>query len=146
MNKKEAIKRLDALDKESQQLRKIIENADKPTVETIDYESAKQLLEDNNIDPNPEGLYNGCLLKLITIITAVNFIDNNYKQWIPDWTKSNEYKYLPYFEYKKVGGWFLYGVGGICWYGNAISEFYYKSKESANIIGKKELNLYNQIL
>ena len=36
-------------------------------------------------------------IELIIVVEAVNAIDNDGKEWFPDWTNSNEYKYTPWF-------------------------------------------------
>lgn len=83
--------------------------------------------------------------KLETIIKAANYIDNNYKEWKPDFNRSSGYKYIPYFE-KKSSGWVLIVV--IYLYSSSSSScsvgFYYKVSETAEFITKQYESLYNE--
>jgi hypothetical protein len=121
------------------------QTSNKLTVEDITYETARELLKEHYIDPDPKGIYTGHLLKLVTIICAVNFIDNNYKEWQPNWKKSDEYKYVPYFCLRGSGLSFgavhCYGFGCHCSAG-----LYYKKESSAKLIANKEIKLYSLIL
>jgi hypothetical protein len=47
--------------------------------------------------------------QLETIIKAVNYIDNGYKLYIPDFDNSNIIKYTPFFK-KTNSGWLLHCV------------------------------------
>jgi hypothetical protein len=79
---------------------------------------------------------------LETLIEAVNFIDNSYKKWIPDFTNNNEYKYIPYFN--KIGsGWLLCAVHYFLSDASGSVGLYYKNERTANIISKKFLSTYN---
>ena len=81
--------------------------------------------------------------QLETIIKAVNYIDNNYQEWIPDFDNSNEYKYIPYFD-KKISGWVLFLVRCRCSVSYCQVGFYYKVRESAEIISKLYNKLYDE--
>ena len=38
--------------------------------------------------------------KLTVVVRAINRVQNNGKQWKPNWNDSNEYKYYPWFSVK----------------------------------------------
>jgi len=128
-----------------QQLNEISrQTSNKLTVNNINYESAKKLLEDYNVNPNPKGFYNDKLLEIITIIKAVNFIDNDYKEWIP-YFNTNSFKYYPWFE--KKGSVWAFGYVDDQTYGSFCSVgFCFKKENSAEIIANRFINDYNEIL
>ncbi len=79
--------------------------------------------------------------KLKIIIKAANFIDNQHKNWNPDFSNRLEKKYYPIFEYNNsvwlvnsydyVDGYALLGFG-----------YYYKNSSTALLIANKFLPLY----
>ena len=82
--------------------------------------------------------------KLIIIAEAVNTIDNDNKEWFPDWCNSSEYKYQPWFElgssasrfsYDDYGDWVSFTTVG--------SRLCFKNEESAEYVGKQFVDLYN---
>jgi len=79
--------------------------------------------------------------KIKTIVKAANFIDNDYNLWVANWTDSNEYKYLTYFE-NKGSGFGFDDVGS--WYSNAYAPlgFYYKNSNTCELITKRFIKLY----
>lgn len=115
------------------------------TVDNITYESALKLLNDSNIDPNPKGLYAGKLLELVTIIKAVNFLDNNNQEWAPNFNNLNKHKYYNWFE-KTNKGWVFdrvcYRFSGSC----LMAGGFFKKESSAKIIAARFLGLYSYIL
>src|SRR5690606_30815276 len=52
-----------------------------------------------NLDTIPETYRNAMFAhyKLCIIAEAINKIENDGQHWTPDWTKSREYKYYPWF-------------------------------------------------
>lgn len=115
------------------------------TIENLNFDKAIELLIiDDDIDPNPKGLYKGPLLQLITIIKAANFLDNNKQEWIPNWQNSNENKYFPIFT-KENSVWSVSDCFYDCISSNAGVE-YYKKKETGLFIANKFLDLYSKIL
>lgn len=117
----------------------------KLSIDQIDYESAKALLKEHNIDPDPKGLYSGVLLQLITIIKAVNFIDNGYKEWFPIFN-NNQNNYLPWFS-ETPSGWSVNSICHCyCSHSGGLAGFYYKVEKSALLITNKYLDLYSKIL
>lgn len=118
----------------------------KLTANNIDYKSAKALLDKHYINPDFKNLYNGDLLKLITIICAVNFIDNGYKLWIPNFENTSQYKYYNWFE-KTASGWLLGdGVSLRCSGSYVPGGFYFMKESSARVIANKHIDLYSQYL
>ncbi len=116
------------------------------SVEDIDYKSACKLLKEEELDEDQfidEEEYNYHILK--TIIKAVNYIDNGNKIWKADWKNQDETKYIPLFE-RSSGGWFLDYVHVRFYYSSEPGCFYYKSRESANLITNKYITLYSKIL
>ncbi len=83
--------------------------------------------------------------QLETIIKACNFIDNNFKEWNADFNNRNLTKYYPYFE-KASSGWLLHLVYHYGYIAYGAGVFYYKERNTANIISKKFIDLYNQYL
>lgn len=82
--------------------------------------------------------------QLETIIKAVNFIDNDYKYWEPNFNDSS-YKYMPYFK-KESSYWVVSHVGFYYGFSYFSVGFYFKKKESANIISNRFITLYNKWL
>lgn len=67
------------------------------------------------------------------------------KVWVPDWNNSNEYKYYPYFEFKRGVG-FSFGVSlNVCSATSVGSRLVYKTRELSDHAGKALLPYY-QIL
>lgn len=143
--KEDLIKELNALNDRSKELRKKIENYDVLSIENIDYSSAKKLLDRHCINPDPNNLYKGIMLELVTIIAAVNFIDNCNSKYIPDFNNHSTSKFLPYFR-KDSGSWSLLAVLGCLWASDAPFGLYFKSKKSAEYIAKKYLNTHYSII
>ena len=146
INKKEALKRLSALENEVESLKKIIEKGDQYTLDDLSsYEDACKIL---NISPrSQESVYSYSEWfnhQLLTIIKAANFIDNNYKEYTPDFINSNTAKYIPYLEIKS-SGWVLSFVHCNYGYTHAPFGFYYKERSTAEVITKRFLFLYNQV-
>lgn len=145
-NKKdEAIKRLDALDKEAAALRKIIEGND-ISVNDIDYPSACKLL--NKIQYTNDRFITAkqwAEHQLETIIEAVNYIDNGDKAWKPEFDSHKTSNYIPYFE-RKNGSWVLDFVSAYSWRSCCSVGLYFKKQESARIITNRFIDLYNQYL
>ena len=66
--------------------------------------------------------------------------------WVPDWSNSNEYKYVPWFEMKGSSGFRFY----VCDYWHALSavgsRLCFKSSELAEYAGKQFQDLYKQFM
>lgn len=66
--------------------------------------------------------------------------------WKPDWSNSNEYKWYPYFEFKKgSGGWCFYGSDVRIYISYAVAAFY-KDQKIADFIGKTFLDIYSDFM
>ena len=145
LTKEEAIKQL-------QELQNYIENIDKkPTIDDItSFEKALEILKNEKIDIFHQYEFvrniDWVNYQLEIIVKAVNYIDNNYKLWYPDWNNKNESKYYPYFEYKN-DGWCFSGVGGHHWYCCRSGSFaHFKSNKIAEYVGKTFIDIYNDYI
>lgn len=83
--------------------------------------------------------------QLELIIRAANLIDNNNKEWVPDFDNQNQYKYIPYAR-KEKSGWVLVAVLGYHFSSYCSAGFYYKVESTASTIFKANIGLYNQWL
>jgi len=82
--------------------------------------------------------------QLETIIKAANYLDNNKKEWKPEFN-GRDYNYIPWME-KKSSGWFPHFVY-YCYSSSCCpSWLYYKKEETARLFCKKHQSLYNQYL
>lgn len=150
-NKKDALDRLTAIEKEAKELRKIIDKPKNVTdrIKTFGdaYDEFLNMGEDaNNIDTllsyngiNKDLIAAKAFLQLTIIAQALN------EGWAPDWSDPNECKYYPYLKYKSGFGfshshcddWFTTtGVG---------SRLCFKSSELAEYAGKQFESIYNQL-
>lgn len=126
----------DQLDQIGKQLNK------RKTVDDINsYEDACDILGDRNYSDKIS-----VEEKLKTIIKAVNYLDNNSKEWKPDFTNNNEYKYIPYFQYKNGSGWLVYYVYAYCSFSYAPVWLYFKSRSTAEKIANKFIVYYNNYI
>jgi hypothetical protein len=83
--------------------------------------------------------------QLEAIIKAANYIDNNYQYWEPDFDNQNILKYIPYFE-KKASGWVVRSVYGTYYCSHSSVGFYFKERNTADIISNRLITLYNKWL
>ena len=83
--------------------------------------------------------------QLRIIIKAVNFLDNDNKIWKADFLDKNVSKYINYFE-RKNSGWVFVCVDVRYCYSYFAVGFYFKNEVSAEIIGKRFLKLYDNVL
>ncbi len=80
-----------------------------------------------------------------TIIKACNFIDNDHKEYIADFTARNTAKYIVWME-RKGSGWVFFSVG-ICYDSSYCSlGLYFKTRKCAEFIGKKHETLFSQCM
>lgn len=142
MNKKEALSRLEKIEKESKELRKIIENDD-ITIDDVKNlsdickilnikEEELYLFSKNTKDPF-EKYINACNIipKIVKVYNETNIID---------FTNDSQYKYLPYYKLNGLG-WSFGGTFG--WYSSASGSVshYYISNENC----KKACLIFNNI-
>lgn len=120
-----------------------------PTIETITLEDALEIVGKNR------NYYNDCEFedkqdeansKLKVLIKAVNYLDNNNKEWKANFNDSNISKYIPYAKKGSLGGWVFIGVGSCCCDSYCSVGFYFKERNSAEIIFKRFNKLYNDFL
>lgn len=65
--------------------------------------------------------------------------------WKPDFLNNNQYKYYPYFR-KNSSGWFLCVVFGYNDGSSLGSGFYFKDKDTANLVVSKFMAIYSKVL
>jgi len=85
--------------------------------------------------------------KLIIIARAANKIENDGKEWMPDWTNFNEYKYEPWFYLGDGSSGFRYYDSGH-WDTGALvgSRLCFKSSDLAEYIANQFIDLYKTYL
>jgi hypothetical protein len=116
----------DQLDQIGKQLNK------RKTVDDINsYEDACDILGDRNYSDKIS-----VEEKLKTIIKAVNYLDNNSKEWKPDFTN----------QYKNGSGWLVYVVKDYCSFSLAPVCLYFKSRSTAEKIANKFIVYYNNYI
>lgn len=144
MDKKEALTRLNSLEHEAKELRKIIEKADepKPVTERVKTftDACKELginpcqITNNTLDSKDEVAFK----KLKIIAKALN------EGWTPNRMDTNQYKHYPYFDYSSSS--LVY----YCYYFRTNDEvplaLTFKNKELAIYAGKQFINEYNEYL
>lgn len=135
LNKKKALERLSAIEKETEELKKIINGVKEYTIaDLLSYKVACEVLGCIYEPKMPE------VGQLKTIIRAANFIDNGNKIWTPV-LSSNSYNYFPYFE--KADSGFRFSV--VCFDCSVCcipAAFYFKNRATAELIAKRFLTLY----
>lgn len=97
--------------------------------------------EDYLVNNHPDAKGLNALAKLTIISKALN------EEWEPDWSNENEYKYYPYFKFKKGKLAFSYSD---CYYWRTLtlvcSRLSYKSPELAIYAGEQFADIYNDFL
>jgi hypothetical protein len=127
------------------QLKEINDQINKKiTAENITFELAFDICKENNLNPDPNDLFKGDLLKLKTIAKAINFIDNNNKEWIPNFNHIDS-KYYPYFISDGGLGLGFYSSRYDGSYFHGMPAYFLK-RETSNIIGKRFIHIYKQLM
>ncbi len=149
MEKKEALKRLDAIEKESKELRAIIEAPEK----SLWTELWKQFCEENDKDQslpfaNPRTKkqeYINAHAMLVEIVEVANKKDNAGKECTLDWNDNN-YKYTPYFDMRSGSG-FAFATT-VHWSASTIagSRLCFLKRDTAEKIAKNYLPIYEKIM
>ncbi len=149
MEKQEALKRLDAIEKESKKLRAIIEAPEKP----LWTELWRQFCEENDKDQslpfaNPRTKkqeYINAHAMLAEIVEVANKKDNAGKEWTPDWNDNN-YKYTPYFDTRSGSGFAFYSTNYWGSGTDAGSRLCFLKRDTAEKIAKKYLPIYEKFM
>src|SRR3990167_397182 len=143
MDKKiEALKRLDALDKEAKELRKIIEDPTTLFEQIKNYSDVCKKLDIEELDENDfKFLPKEKRAKQLSYHKIQNIATLFNGSWKPDWNISNQSKYYPYFQ-NKVGVGLVFDCSsyGYCSCSGAVS--FYKDEETSNFIGKTFVDIY----
>lgn len=148
MKKSEALKRLDAIEKESKELRAIIEAPEKPLwidlwVEFCEENDIDQSLPFSNPRTKKQEYINASAM-LVEIVEAANKKDNGGKEWTPDWN-DGKYKYTPYFDLSGSG--FAFHIAND-WStdSDAGSRLCFKNEQTAKTIALKYLSIYEKFM
>lgn len=120
-------------EKRESELRKTIENFDKPTEisykDVTNIDVAEEILKDLKCGEHIKYTENQFCrkidwigYKLQTMIKAVNYLANGNKTWEKNWDNSSEYYYIPYFDmrngsfsYFSYYPWLTYSTVGFGW-------------------------------
>ncbi len=145
ITKQEALKKLELLEKETLELRKIIEKKEEliariTTIEQVYAELGKKMLTINDFSFLP--VYNRVKALNFQHIQAIAELFN--EGWKPDWNNNNEYKYYPYFQFGS-GGWSFYFYRNYCCCAGGVPAFY-KNEKIATYVGKTFLPIYADYL
>lgn len=149
IDKAQALKRLTQLEEQASELRKIIDAPVKITDRVKTFEDAcevvgtipenvKSLISYSGIDTDMKASV--AHMKLQIIARALN------EGWKPDWTKSSEYKYHPWFNFSSGSGLSFRGCGCRYSYSGVGSRLCFKSSELATYAGKQFTDLYKDFM
>ncbi len=149
MDKKAAITRMNSLESEMKELRKIIEQPEKITDRIRRVEDAFKYLGEDYIQFIKDCVRNGdtpdeiSYKKLKRVYKAFNL----HEKWVADYNNGNQAKWYPYF--KKVGSGFGFsGASAHCAisHSDVGSRLCTYSDEMAKYIGTQFLPEYNEFL
>ena len=105
---------------------------------------SKSIIPDSSCFPEKHRKSLDANAKLIILAEAVNTIDNDGKEWFPDWSNSGEYKYIPWFEKSSSASRFSYYDCGSWSAGTGVgSRLCFRTSEIAEYFGKQFVDLYN---
>lgn len=83
--------------------------------------------------------------KLVIIVRAANRLANDGKEWIPDFTNSNEWKYEPWFDLSEGSSGFRYLDYGYRGTGSSVgSRLCFISREVCEYITEQFIELYKE--
>ncbi len=143
MNKQDALKKLTLLEKETKELRKIIEQPESlfDRIKTWKNVCIEKNINENDILPyrNPQNK----LQKQVNAIVKINIISELFNEEVVlDFLNKNQYKYYPYFV-KESSGWVVYSCADD-YYSDAFlgSGLYYKDSQTALYVGKTFIDIY----
>lgn len=141
MNKEEALKKLDSLEKEAKELRKIIEKPESLYDKIKTFSDVCKELNEKELDINyftflPDYQRIKAFRHYQIQIIAKLFND----KWKPNWLNINEYKYYPWFDYK-LGGWSLDTVDCRCSC-SAVEVACFKNKKDAEFVATTFKDIY----
>lgn len=137
MDNKMVLKRLESIEAETAELKKIINGEKEYTIANLlSYEVACEVLGCVYEPKMPE------IGQLKTIIRAANFIDNRNKIWTPDFS-GNSYKYIPYFIKKGDSFGFVSARCDGSWV-CLPAALYFKNRDTVSVIANRFIDLYNQ--
>jgi hypothetical protein len=152
MKKEQTLERLNSIERETVELRKIISSFEEPKniIERVrTFEDAFNIVKAK--ENLPEWISD--IVKVKSFNDVPNwlrvFVVNNAlnEGWQPDWSNSNEYKYYPWFSNFVSGSGFsfyVYGYHDSHYSGTSIgSRLCFKTEELAQYAGKQFTDIYN---
>jgi hypothetical protein len=142
MNKQDALKKLTLLEKETKELRKIIEQ---PESLFDRIKTWGDVCREKNINENilPYRNPQNKLQRQLNATVKINIISELFNEGIiMDFNNRNQYKYYPYFT-KESSGWVVVGDSyGFCYFSFLGSGFYYKDSKTALYCGNTFKDIY----
>jgi hypothetical protein len=89
--------------------------------------------------------------KLFIINQALNRVDNDNKDWAPDWNDTDEYKYYPWFDLEKhkknnPSGFRFDGCGFGYDYSDVGARLVYRTRKLAEYAGTQFEDLYRDLM
>lgn len=85
--------------------------------------------------------------KLVIVVRAANMLDNDGKEWIPDFSDWDQPKYEIWFRFDKGSSAFRYFVYDFWNTDSCVSSrLCFKSRAVAKYIGNQFIDLYNEYL
>lgn len=104
---------------------------------------AEKIIPDFSCFPESEQKALIAHAKLIIVAKAANFLENDNKEWFPDWSNFDENKYYPWFDlYEGSSGFRAHGYVDWRAYSVVGSRLCFKSRELAKYIGNQFVELY----
>ena len=148
-SKEEAIKEIAQIEQRTKELRRIIEESDRPkpiTERVKSYEDACAIL---CLTPHQVGIMgiSDCKLnKSLAAYIKLSIINKALNEgWEADWKNGNEYKHYPYFVYSGSG--FRFNLTYYHFTGAYVgSRLYFKTRELAEYAGKQFTELYKEAI
>lgn len=142
MNKQEALKKINLLEKELNELKDIVNKPDDlfNTIKTYD-DVCRALGENKIIFDNFNNINDITLLNKLVAFTRLKQIEKLFNgNWKIDWDNNNQKKYYCWFENKK-SGWVFYFSYDIRSY-SCGQVAYFKDKETSDYVGKTFKDLF----
>jgi len=148
MDKKKAIERLNSLENEAKELRKLIEMPEDLFSKIKNYSDVCREL---NIREYTENDF--CFLpyeqrkKQLAFSKLQNIAKLFNQGWKEDWKNFNQYKYYPYFQTNVACGLVGDGCGADHAYSSSCSPVvYYKDKKTSDFCGNLFIDIYSDFL
>lgn len=141
MNKKEAIDKLGKMEKEFEEIKKVLLADD--TVDLFTITNYSEVCKALGIKEKTVKDFN--TLKEFRYHQIQN-IEKLYNDgWKPDWTNSNQYKYYPYFQGQKGSGLVFGSSSYYCFFffGGVA---YFRDRKTSDYVGKTFIEIYKDLM